>query len=274
MNRSDILFENDVYRMRSCRDGVFLYNPKDTFIGRSLDRYGEWCHDEMHCLEPFLGPDKVVVDAGANIGTHTIFFAKRSQVVFAYEPQRLSYQLLVANISLNGLCNVHTKQAALGAKLGNLKVPLLDLTAEQNFGSLRLGEEDEGESVLVLPIDSLGLHACDVIKVDVEGMEKEVLEGAANTIALYKPVLFVENNIPEKSAPLLQQIMDLGYVAHWHISPHYSKTNFFEENQNIFDQAPPSVNLLCVPSDHPGPRKQLVPVAGADETWQEAAKRA
>ena len=98
-----------------------MYNVNDAFIGRSLDLYGEWCDDELHILGQILKPGDVVVDAGANIGTHTVAFAQAvgpNGLVVAFEPQRLVHQSLCGNIALNGLTNVTTLLAAVGAARG------------------------------------------------------------------------------------------------------------------------------------------------------------
>ena len=68
-----------------------------------------------------------------------------------------------------------------------------------NWGGLALGSCSEGEEVEVITIDSLKLSACDFIKVDVEGMELPVLQGAAENLRKYRPILYVENDRAEKS---------------------------------------------------------------------------
>ena len=67
-----------------------------------------------------------------------------------------------------------------------------------NWGGLALGSCSEGEEVEVITIDSLKLSACDFIKVDVEGMELPVLQGAAENLVI-TPILYVENDRAEKS---------------------------------------------------------------------------
>ena len=61
--------------VKRCKHGPFMYNRNDTFVGRSLDLYGEWCDFEIQLLRNFIRPGDTVIDAGANIGTHTIVFA-------------------------------------------------------------------------------------------------------------------------------------------------------------------------------------------------------
>ena len=78
----------------------------------------------------------------------------------------------------------------------------------------------------VVRIDDLKLTRCNLIKVDVEGMEVDVLTGAAATIEQLRPVLFVENNTIERSRPLLEMLQSLNYVAWWNIRSYFNPANF------------------------------------------------
>ena len=82
-----------------------LYNPRDMYIGRSLDLYGEFSEGEVEVFAQILREGDLALDLGANIGCHTVFMAKKvgdKGVVIAVEPQRLIFQLLSANVALNG----------------------------------------------------------------------------------------------------------------------------------------------------------------------------
>ena len=70
--------------------------------------------------------------------------------------------------------------------------PLVYDGYDQNLGGLSLG--NDGEDVSMITIDCLGLTECDFIKIDVEGAEKMVIAGAANTIKKFKPTIFYECN--------------------------------------------------------------------------------
>ena len=126
--------------IKTCRRGTFMYNVNDAFIGRSLDLYGEWCDDEIHVAGQILTAGAIAIDVGANIGTHTVGFARSvgpRGLVIAFEPQRLVYQTLCGNVALNGLTNVSTMQAAAGAARGEVIMPSLDPRAVQNFGAVK-----------------------------------------------------------------------------------------------------------------------------------------
>ena len=165
-------------RVKRCRYGNMLYSVHDKYIGRALDEYGEWAEDEMRLLSVLIKPGMAVVDVGANIGTHTVFFASAvgpEGSVVAIEPQRVVYQMLTANVALNSLLNVVTLHAACGAEPGTLRVPAMRYDQSANFGAVRLSETANGESVTVISLDTIGIEVCNLLKLDVEGAELAVL---------------------------------------------------------------------------------------------------
>jgi FkbM family methyltransferase len=260
--------------VKKCRHGTMMYNVNDAFIGRSLDLYGEWCDDEVFILGQVLSPGAVVVDVGANIGTHTVFFAKsvtEKGLVVAFEPQRLVFQTLCGNVALNGLTNVTCFCAAVGEKRAQLKFPTVDPRQTFNFGAVRPSGDGSGEVVDVVPIDELGLPRCTLIKVDVEGMEAKVIAGAKETIARCRPALFLENDTVERSREVLEAVDAIGYKAFWQVSGYYNPKNFFGNKDNVFGPYQPQANVLCVPKECPF--AGLLPVEGVDDDWKKAVSR-
>src|SRR5512141_1091170 len=228
---------------------MMLYNIHDIYIGRSLEHYGEFSEGEGDLFRQLVKPGQVIVEVGANIGAHTLLLAQLSGVggkVLAFEPQRIVFQTLCANLALNSITNVHCFHAAVGGTPGHVVVPLLDYSRDGNFGGLELGSHAQGESVPLLTIDSLNLPRCDFLKIDVEGMEQQVLEGAVKTIAMHSPVLYVENDRKEKAAPLIRFIDSLGYNMYWHTPPLFNPGNYSGNPENIFGPIV-SINMLCLP---------------------------
>jgi hypothetical protein len=132
----------------------------------------------------------------------------------------------------------------VGDRAGAMIVPELDYSTENNFAGLALGAYQQGEKVRMLTIDSLDLQHCDFMKIDVEGMELEVLKGARETIARFKPALYVENDREEKSAALIEYIRALEYDLYWHRPPLFNPDNFAGNPKNIFEGIV-SINMLC-----------------------------
>ncbi len=246
-------------RSKQCRRGFLLYNVHDEYVGRSLEYYGEFSEGEVALFEKLVKPGQIVVEVGSNIGCHTIVLANLvglAGVVHAFEPQRVVFQTLCANLALNSVTNVHTYQAAAGKSSGQVIVPVKDYCQDGNFGAVELGEHTVGESVPLLTIDGLQLKGCHFLKIDVEGMEQEVLEGAVQTIAAHAPALYVENDRPEKSDSLLRFIAGLGDQIFQHTPALFNPCNYSSYPVNVFGPVH-SLNLLCLPKDMRSPISDL-----------------
>lgn len=258
-------------RLKRCRHGLMLYRSNDIFIGRSLEVYGEMGEMEVRALCSLVAPGDTVVEVGANIGTNAVPLARwlgpRGRL-FAFEPQRQVHQMLCANIALNGLANVVAYWAAAGARAGSIAVPHIDYESRGNFGGVSLGGPGGGEPVPVMTLDGLQLSSCRLIKIDVEGMELDVLQGAAATIERLRPRLYMENNRREKSAALIGHVAGLGYRCYWHLPPLYNPDNFHRHQQDIFGRIV-SVNMLCLPEGDRLDVSSLRPVSGPDDDWQQ-----
>lgn len=230
------------------RYGPILYNKNDIYIGKSFELYGEFSHGEAHLFDAIVKPGMTVVEVGSNIGSHTVFLARKVGPrgrVNAFEPQLIVFQTLCANVALNQLTNVITHFAAVGAESGVLRVPVLDPKVSNNFGGLGLGGFESGMEVPVITIDSLRLSSCHFLKADVEGMEELVLRGAEATIRQHRPILYIENDRPEKSGSLVNYIASLGYRMFLHSPPLFNPDNFKANSENVFANIV-SQNLLCI----------------------------
>lgn len=262
------IFEAPPMRLKACRHGAMLYNVNDIYIGRSFDMYGEYSEQELSFLGNFVKPGQIVFDVGANIGAHTVFFAKMvgaKGFVMSFEPQRQVFQTLCANVALNALTNVVTFHAGVGIIQRMAKVPVLDYNSEENFGGVSLLDQKGTEIVQIMNLDGIGLPApLSLIKIDVEGMEMDVLKGATKTIAKHMPILYVENDRKERSPELLEHIMAAGYRVYWHLPKMYNPDNFFGNQDCVFTDIL-SVNILCVPENAEQPDLGLQEVQSASE---------
>ena len=243
--------ENDHLRLKRCRHGTMLYIHSDKYIGRSLDLYGEFSEAESKVLNQILKPGMVAVDAGANIGCHTISMAQSvapKGAVFAIEAQRVLQQILCANVAINGIENVVTRHAALGDHEGRLFVPRIDYQKGGNYGGVSMVGHERGEPTPLITIDSLDLPACHLLKIDVEGMEIDVLKGAVETIAAHQPTLYVENDRRENAPVLIQWLLDRDYRLYWHRPALFNPDNYFGVEENVFGRLI-SRNMFCLPKD-------------------------
>ncbi|SCA63530.1 Uncharacterized protein SCG7086_AU_00160 [Chlamydiales bacterium SCGC AG-110-P3] len=275
MTDSPLLTENYV-AVKRCRHGLMAYNTNDLYIGRSFDRYGEWCESEIDLLTALLKPGDIVLDVGANIGSHTIPLAKAvapSGVVFAIEPQRLCYQMLCGNVAINAILNVFAMQIAATETPMSLQIPVIQPTLEFNYGCLAAEGHGKGEQVPGVPIDNLGLPRCNLIKMDVEGMESKALRGAANTLKKHRPILFVENNTTDDSGALITLLEEYKYSCWWHLAHYYNPDNFYGCKDDLFTGIQPEANMLCFPVEQQVIRSDLIAVEGKNDNWLKAFER-
>ena len=233
---------------KDCRHGKLTYLLNDAYIGRSLDVYGEYSEGEIDLFRQLLRPGDVAIDIGANIGALTVPMARLVQpdgAIVAFEPQRAIFEVLCNNLRLNGLANVQALRRAAGSTMGSIRVPPLDYRRTDNFGGVALGGAD-GEEVQLVTIDSLNLPRLRLLKVDVEGMEHDVISGARATIARLKPAGYVENDRAENSRALISLLFEVGYRLWWHITPLFNPRNFFRHPRDVFGEVV-SFNMLGFP---------------------------
>jgi FkbM family methyltransferase len=154
--------------------------------------------------------DGVVAIDGANIGVHTVEWATAMTgwgSVIGIEAQERIYYALAGNIAINNCFNAIAMHAAISSEQGIMLIPTLDYLVPSSFGSLELKPRAETEfigqpidysagntvAIQKMSIDALSLPRVDFIKLDIEGMELEALEGARQTIERSHPIFLVES---------------------------------------------------------------------------------
>ena len=159
-----------------------------------------------------LGPRPVIADIGANIGNHSVFFAKvcKAEHVHAFEPIPHIQKILRRNTELNAMSGFTLYPFALGEAKGNIGV---DMFNPANLGSTTLAPGRDGQ-IPIKTLDSLELDGLSLLKIDVEGMQDAVLRGASNTIRESRPILVIEafkkNQERAKTTALLGE---MGYAV-------------------------------------------------------------
>ena len=211
--------------------GTLLVNRYDyNRIGTCL--YGVGCQvlnttsyerDEIALAQDLLqqrrdihGGGVVAVDCGANVGCHTVAWANLMSgwgEVIAIEAQERIYYMLAGNIAMNNCFNARAIWAAVGEAKGSMDVPVPDYLTPSSFGSLEIrkqpGAEFIGQTIdytagktirtPLIAVDDLRLDRADLLKIDVEGMEMDVLRGATATLLKCRPVILVEMIKTERS---------------------------------------------------------------------------
>ena len=151
---------------------------------------------ELNALKKYIGPQKIIVEIGANIGNHAIFYAHHMNPlkIIPFEPNPDSVSLFRKNLQLNHIeAEVDERGIGIGLGSSNKRYSIVQEDLN-NLGAAKLVESigDTG-SIEVKTFDEvIEGQQVDFIKIDVEGMEFDVLDGASGTISEHKPVLYVE----------------------------------------------------------------------------------
>ncbi|MCP5076345.1 MAG: FkbM family methyltransferase [Rhodobacteraceae bacterium] len=238
------------------KHGRFHLPPNDTYIGRSLELYGEWCEAEVRLFAQVLKPGATVIEVGANIGSHTVALSRivgESGQVYAVEMQPFIAQLLSANTIINGACNVQVSMSGVSDSDGQLRMPKINYQTDFNFGGISVEflesvtKKTDQQSVPLSTLDSLfEVGRLDLLKLDVEHLELQALKGAAGLVERFQPVIYLENDDPGESDAILDQLRKMGYKAFWHISPLFNPDNHTGNPENVFGNVT-CINMLCTP---------------------------
>jgi FkbM family methyltransferase len=198
--------------------GDSAYDMADVATGRAL----------LDSRRQHFGDGVVAIDIGANIGVFTVEWARHMHGwgdILAFEPQERVFHALAGNVAINNCFNAYPRYAVVTSEPGAMRVPVADHTIPSSFGSLELRQREHNEPIgqridyepdrmMSLPavsVDSLNLPRLDLIKIDVEGMEMEVLQGARRTLGAQRPVMIIEHVKIDRSA--LHDFLDgFGYV--------------------------------------------------------------
>ncbi len=151
---------------------------------------------EMAFLLHLLRPRDLFADVGANVGSYTILAgAGAAARVVAFEPDGAAFGWLKRNIAINNLTNVEARQEAVGASIGQARF-------SSGLDTLNRIDPDGPAIVPMTTLDSIGGDEPTLIKIDVEGFELGVLQGAENALESTKAVIMELND--EQAAGFLE----------------------------------------------------------------------
>lgn len=193
-------------RVRVGRRRYTISGPDGDWIATTIQRTGQpYEHDLLRVLGPFARSGSVVVDVGANIGNHALYFAViRGATVHAFEPNPVALEYLNANVDASKARNVHVHAVGLSDTEGRGEI-----APAEDLGMARIERSNSGE-IDLRPLDSYGFPPeprIAVLKIDVEGGEARVLMGALETIRTHSPIIAME--APDQDAAHLMR--SLGY---------------------------------------------------------------
>jgi FkbM family methyltransferase len=171
----------------------------------------------------------LILDIGANLGSYSIPLANKfSQKKFVlFEPQRIIFYQLCGNIFLNSLNNINALNMGLGRANDTYEATVSDYLNDHNIGAYSLSEEIQKnlrgpnlgskEIISISKLDNFNYSEICLIKIDVEGMELDVLYGGVGTLFRnnYPPIIYEAWDFDwyaEERNKLQKFLIDLGYV--------------------------------------------------------------
>lgn len=191
-----------------CRDDVIICTPADQNILTSyvLKEQGEWYEPELIFIRDFLKPGMQVVDVGASFGNYALPMAKQVSdegAIYAFEPDDRSRELLKRGKQKNGFGQLKIFSRGLGSTIGTASFTVAK-TPELNH------IDDEGKEEI--PITTMnawwayaGKPEIDMIKVDVNGMETDVWEGAMDMLEATRPILCIATSESKSDLEVLYE---------------------------------------------------------------------
>lgn len=238
--------------------GAHIVPFNDVNVGHALLRYGEYSLSQVVAACRMLRPGDTALDIGANIGAMALpmmLTVGPTGRVICFEPQLALSRLCAATLALNadhsGQFSVRT--VGVGREPGEMYIPPVDYAAEaNNFGCVSLAVAGK-LPVKVVKIDNLDLPRVRFMKIDVEGMESDVIAGAARLIAQDRPIIMVENDREDRYEALIAQVTALGYDCRWLVTPMFNPDNARGDKTNVYADDCGSIDMLCFPEGSPLP---------------------
>ncbi len=252
--------------VKECRHGIHVWPKEDQVIGRALHDYGEFAEGENLIMARYLSAGDLAIDVGANIGTSSLALARHvgpTGTVIAFEPQPKVAHCLAAALVMNGISHVRLVTAALGQAQGIARMDFSAAAHHANHGTLSLGEQ--GDFVPILRLDDLALPRCDLIKIDVEGHEWQVIQGARGVIEHLRPVVYFEAKRLPSTQSIITFFQERNYKCYWHFSYFYRADNFRANPKNVFPTRG-DMNILALPRARKQPQ-DLPEIASPQEDW-------
>jgi FkbM family methyltransferase len=180
-------------------------------------------YEDFRYFTTLIPKGTAVLDIGANIGVTTHYLATHlpANSIFSFEPIPQNFSTLKKLVGVKRLRNVKLFNVGIGKEEGKLTMILPVVNGVRRHTLARIWDEnncfDQGEkfTIPVKPIDSITAlkdHTVKAIKIDVEGYEYPVLQGAINLIKRNKPIIFCELSNSPNSLQAIDLLKSLGYT--------------------------------------------------------------
>ena len=168
---------------------IFYVESKCAVL-KSIKNNKIWEKKFIPIFKKYISKDSVVIDIGAFLGTHTIILSDIAKKVYAFEPQKLIGKCLQKTITENKLANVELYNIGLS----NNKNTIRFFTNNDGGATIHTKRIKYIDNYLIQVdlLDNIINEKIDFIKIDAEGHEFNILEGAKKVITKYKPIIIIE----------------------------------------------------------------------------------
>lgn len=190
-------------------------------VDRRLFLYG-YEKDTMRYFRKLVKKDHVVLDIGANIGIYSFIVSERiggSGKIYAFEPAHNAYNCLLFNIKLNGIKNVIPINSGVSNFTGKANFNICNDDAYNSLGNTPMNPVIKSEIINLTSVDDFvnlnKIKKVDIIKVDAEGAEYLIFDGAERTLSNHRPILFFEHN-PKVTEGFSNSTADLIELIRFH----------------------------------------------------------
>jgi FkbM family methyltransferase len=223
---------------RNRKEYPYFWTMAHDPICREILANGFYEKELLGAMVKLVKKNGTVLDIGANIGNHAIYFSKYFHHVIAFEPFERNCWILKANIKLNSIENIELVEKGLGKEKAFLEFSNLNqyetnktLKPSTNRLKDRLIEVIPGDDAL---LKFKNIKDIVIIKIDVEGFERDVIIGLSKTISTYKPIIFWEDFEINKANDTRKILKGLGYAHFYHISKNKYKSKILNRFSRFF----------------------------------------
>lgn len=231
----------------------WLTPSADTGVSRALREFGEFARPEVELIAELVGGG-AYVDVGANLGSIALPVAKSGARVIAIEANRGLAGLLATNALNNRLYNVEVHHAAVGEVRRLAKFPMVPLSEVTNLGmsGFYLAGRYPEEVVQMTTLDAVTPPDTTIIKVDVEGYERQVMVGAEMVLRDIRPVWIVESgsDTPENRL-VMEMFLAAGYRLWWFLAPFVTRQTARSGDPSMLTRG--DFNIVAMPDGREPP---------------------
>jgi hypothetical protein len=205
--------------MNNVRNKTINYIKNDDCIGRRIKDGIYWEEWMFNYIQTNYIENTNIIDLGANIGTTTLLMSEvvsNNCKIFSFEP--IYSDILFKNIVDNNLTHkVEVYPYGVGNEIKEFKIKPINLSDNINFGGVSLihslEDKDDSYKIDIVHLDYFNFENISLMKIDVEHMEIEVLEGCLNLIKKCKPTILIETYQLQnlKQSTVFKELLSLGY---------------------------------------------------------------